>query len=216
MDETELLTYVAPEHKNEVRKLFGALATRSGNDHVATHIEGFAQMLNQRGLLSDEGLKDFLTFHGLTIGEPESTGQSRYELMSLLGHGAMGEVYLGRDPGLKRTVAVKRAHAQMAYDPIALPRLRALKHIVDMAAKYNVPLTMCGELAGRTLTAMALLGIGFRSISMSPASIGPVKAMLRSLDCGRLAERMDEWLATREGSLRGNLHSFAEGDSIEL
>ena len=63
---------------------------------------------------------------------------------------------------------------------------------------------------------MALLGIGYRSISMAPAAIGPVKAMLRSLDCGRLAERMNEWLGTRSGSLRADLHSFAEGDSIEL
>ena len=63
---------------------------------------------------------------------------------------------------------------------------------------------------------MALIGLGFRSMSMSPASIGPVKAMILSLDCGRLAERMDEWLATRSGSLRADLHSFAEGDSIEL
>ena len=43
-----------------------------------------------------------------------------------------------------------------------------------------------------------------------------IKAMLRSVDCARLAERMDEWLATRSGSLRADLHSFAEGDSIEL
>jgi phosphotransferase system, enzyme I, PtsP len=63
---------------------------------------------------------------------------------------------------------------------------------------------------------MALLGIGYRSISMSPAAIGPVKAMIQSLDCARLTERMNEWLATRSGSLRQELHRFAEGDSIEL
>ena len=69
-----------------------------------------------------------------------------------------------------------------AYDPIALPRLRALRHIVDMAAKYNVPLTMCGELAGRTVEALALLAIGMTKLSMSPPSIGPIKEMILGLD----------------------------------
>jgi phosphotransferase system enzyme I (PtsP) len=65
-----------------------------------------------------------------------------------------------------------------AYDPIALPRMRALKHIVDMAARYKVPLTMCGELAGRTIEALALLAIGMTRLSMSPPSIGPIKEMI--------------------------------------
>ena len=38
--------------------------------------------------------------------------------------------------------------------------------------------TVCGEIGGRPLEAMALIGLGFRSLSMSPTSIGPVKAML--------------------------------------
>mgnify|MGYP001047808679 FL=1 len=69
-----------------------------------------------------------------------------------------------------------------AYDPIALPRLRALKHIVDMARRYNVPLTMCGELAGKTVEALALLAIGMTKLSMSPPSIGPIKEMILGLE----------------------------------
>jgi phosphotransferase system enzyme I (PtsP) len=69
-----------------------------------------------------------------------------------------------------------------AYDPIALPRLRALKHIVDMARRYDVPLTMCGELAGKTVEALALLSIGMTKLSMSPPSIGPIKEMILGLD----------------------------------
>ena len=69
-----------------------------------------------------------------------------------------------------------------AYDPIALPRLRALKHIVDMARRYDVPLTMCGELAGKTVEALALLSIGMTQLSMSPPSIGPIKEMILGLD----------------------------------
>ncbi len=69
-----------------------------------------------------------------------------------------------------------------AYDPIALPRLRALKHIVDMSRRYNVPLTMCGELAGKTVESLALLSIGMTKLSMSPPSIGPIKEMILGLE----------------------------------
>lgn len=69
-----------------------------------------------------------------------------------------------------------------AYDPIALPRMRALKHIVDMARRYNVPLTMCGELAGKTVESLALLSIGMTKLSMSPPSIGPIREMILGLD----------------------------------
>ena len=42
-------------------------------------------------------------------------------------------------------------------------------------------MTLCGEIAGQPLSAMALIGIGYRSLSMSSAAIGPVKAMLTAL-----------------------------------
>ncbi len=127
-------------------------------------------------------------------------------------------VSVGSNDLMQFLFAADRGNSRVAnrYDALSVPALKALKSIVEAGRRHGKPVTLCGELAGRTLTAMALLGIGFRSISMSPASIGPVKAMLRSLDCARLAERMDEWLATRSGSLRADLHSFAEGDSIEL
>jgi phosphotransferase system enzyme I (PtsP) len=80
--------------------------------------------------------------------------------------------------------AADRANARVnkAYDPIALPRLRALRHIVTMARRYGVPITMCGELAGRTVEALALMSIGMTRLSMSPPAIGPIKEMILGLD----------------------------------
>ncbi|MGV2384151.1 MAG UNVERIFIED_CONTAM: hypothetical protein LOD86_02595 [Thermobifida fusca] len=65
---------------------------------------------------------------------------------------------------------------------------------------------------------MALLGIGYRSISMSPAAIGPVKAMLRELPLGELTELMDEVLANHSANtdLRKMLREFAEARDIPL
>ncbi len=80
--------------------------------------------------------------------------------------------------------ASDRANPRVAksYDPIALPRLRALRHIVDAARRYDVPLTMCGELAGKPIEALALMSIGMTRLSMSPPSIGPIKEMVLGLE----------------------------------
>jgi phosphotransferase system enzyme I (PtsP) len=74
------------------------------------------------------------------------------------------------------------------FDPLSPPALRALMRIADQANAAGVPATVCGEIAGRPLEAMVLIALGYRSLSMSPASIGPVKAMLLSLDAGALRQ----------------------------
>lgn len=93
-------------------------------------------------------------------------------------------VSIGSNDLVMFLTAADRANPRVSksYDPIALPRLRALRHIVDMARRYNVPLTMCGELAGRPIEALALMSIGMTRLSMSPPSIGPIKEMVMSLE----------------------------------
>jgi phosphotransferase system enzyme I (PtsP) len=93
-------------------------------------------------------------------------------------------VSIGSNDLIMFMTAADRANTRVAkaYDPIALPRLRALRHIVDMAGRYNVPITMCGELAGRTIEALALMSIGMTRLSMSPPAIGPIKEMVMGLE----------------------------------
>jgi phosphotransferase system enzyme I (PtsP) len=69
-----------------------------------------------------------------------------------------------------------------SYDPIGMPRLRAIRMVVDAAQRYNIPVTMCGELAGKPLEALALMAIGMNRLSMGPASIGPIKELVLNLD----------------------------------
>ena len=101
------------------------------------------------------------------------------------------------------------------YDVLSTPMLRALRSIVKAGKKHRVPVTLCGEMAGRPLEAMALIGLGFRSISMAPASIGPVKSMILSLDAGRVTALVEE-LLKRLGRRPRALERFAEGDSVEI
>jgi phosphotransferase system enzyme I (PtsP) len=102
------------------------------------------------------------------------------------------------------------------FDPLSAPSLRALKLIIDQATRLGCPVTVCGEIGGKPLEAMALIGLGYRSLSMSAAAIGPVKAMILGLDAGRIAQMIHQELAC-DGSgetLRPKLARYAEQHGI--
>lgn len=116
--------------------------------------------------------------------------------------------------------AVDRGNTRVAgrFDTMSPAFLRALKHIVDKANAYSTPVTLCGEIAGRPLEAMALAALGYRSLSMSASALGPVKAMVRTLDVGRLASRLlprlDEPAAAAD--IRGFLRAFSSDTDVAL
>ena len=99
---------------------------------------------------------------------------------------------------------------------------RALRRIAEAAREAGTDLTLCGEMASRPLTAMALIGLGYRSLSMSPAAIGPVKAAAIALDAAALTAEMDAILAPPiepgdvPPSLRDVLRAHAERAGIAL
>jgi phosphotransferase system enzyme I (PtsP) len=99
-------------------------------------------------------------------------------------------VSVGSNDLFQFAMAVDRGNARVSdrFDVLGRPFLRILRDIVRAGERNKTPVTLCGEMASKPLSAMALLGIGFRSISMSPTAIGPVKAMLLGLDIGRLSE----------------------------
>jgi phosphotransferase system enzyme I (PtsP) len=102
------------------------------------------------------------------------------------------------------------------FDNLNPAALMALRVIVEAAARHNVPLNLCGEMAGKPIEAMALIGLGFRTISMAPASVGPVKAMVLSLDAGDLWARLQELLASKATSLREELKSYAAEKGVQI
>ncbi|WP_369695429.1 phosphoenolpyruvate--protein phosphotransferase [Jiella marina] len=114
--------------------------------------------------------------------------------------------------------AVDRGNANVAnrYDDLSVPFLKALRDVVRAGERHNVPVALCGEMAGRPLAAMALIGLGFRRISMAPPSIGPIKAMLVALDVGALSEELTALLDSGEGagSVGPFLRDFATRHAI--
>jgi phosphotransferase system enzyme I (PtsP) len=133
---------------------------------------------------------------------------------------AVDFVSVGSNDLFQFVMAADRGNTQLAdrFDTLSVPFLRVLKQIADAGIRNHTPVTLCGELAGKPISAMALLGLGYRSISMSPASIGPVKAMLTELPLGELKSFLDDNLAGPAASLpmRALLQAFADDRSIPL
>ena len=129
-------------------------------------------------------------------------------------------VSVGSNDLFQFTMAADRGNARVSgrFDPLGRTFLRMLRQIVKAADSRQTPLTLCGELAGRPLPAMALLGLGFRSISMAPAAIGPVKSMLLALDVEKLRDSLLPALDDVEGNytVRELLSDFADANSIPL
>jgi phosphotransferase system enzyme I (PtsP) len=139
-----------------------------------------------------------------------------YELDALLPR--VDFVSVGSNDLMQYFFAADRNNTRVSgrYDVLSAPPLRALAAIADAARRHNRPLSLCGEMAGRPLEAMALIGLGFRSISMSPASIGPVKSMVLTLDESALERWLETNLRVSDGSLRGGLKRFAEEQGVEI
>ncbi len=129
-------------------------------------------------------------------------------------------VSVGSNDLLQFLFAADRENRQVAqrYDPLGVSALRALRMIADSANEAGCRLSICGEIAGRPLEAMALLGLGFRTLSMAPSSIGPVKAMLLALDAQEVGALIREKLDDPDTgpTLRGTLAQFAERRRIPV
>jgi phosphotransferase system enzyme I (PtsP) len=129
-------------------------------------------------------------------------------------------ISVGSNDLMQFLFAVDRENRMVAnrFDPLSAPSLRALKLIIDHATRLDCPVTVCGEIGGKPLEAMALIGLGYRSLSMSAASIGPVKAMILGLDAGRIGRMIHQELAC-DGSgetLRPKLARYAEQHGIPI
>jgi phosphotransferase system, enzyme I, PtsP len=104
------------------------------------------------------------------------------------------------------------------FDPLSAPVLRALKDIADHARKHGKPVALCGELASQPIGALALAILGYRSLSLSPSAVGPVKALLLDLDCRKGEQAILPFLAQPVGSvsIRHKLETFAAAEGLQI
>jgi phosphotransferase system enzyme I (PtsP) len=114
--------------------------------------------------------------------------------------------------------AADRANPKLAdrYDWLSSAILRFLHQVKEAARATDVPIAVCGEMGGRPLEAMALIGLGIERLSITPAAVGPIKAMIRSLDRGALTTFMTDLLAAPPRDMRGALTVWAVDHGVEL
>jgi phosphotransferase system enzyme I (PtsP) len=94
------------------------------------------------------------------------------------------------------------------YDTLNGSFLSFLKTVVERCNEVGTPLSFCGEDAGRPLEALVLSAIGFRSLSMRPASVGPVKHLLRQVDLVAAGDAVSAALETGEQDIREVINSW--------
>jgi len=125
-------------------------------------------------------------------------------------------VSIGSNDLLQFLYAADRGNPRLTdrYDTLAPAVLRVFADVVRRCAKAKVPLSLCGEMAGKPLDAMALAALGLRTLSMNPVSVGPVKAMVRSLDLARLQRFLADQMDRDERSLREIIRSYAVDNGI--
>jgi len=114
--------------------------------------------------------------------------------------------------------ATDRGNPKLAdrYDILSPGPLRMMASVIYKCRAADVPVSVCGEMAGRPLEAMTLIGLGYRRLSMASPWIGPVKQMTRSLDIGALSVALRPMLEGSDRTLRGKIREFALEHGVAL
>ncbi len=125
---------------------------------------------------------------------------------------------IGTNDLLQFFFACDRSNPKLAdrYDMLAPSVLSFLRMIISACHTADVPVTVCGEMGGRAIEAMALVALGLKKISVSPSSIGTVKRLLRSVDMNQLRAFLVEHIQSPEHSVRDSLFLFARDHNIKV
>ena len=94
------------------------------------------------------------------------------------------------------------------YDTLNVSFITFLEQLIARCKQHNTPISFCGEDAGRPIEAVAFAALGLRSLSMRPASIGPVKHLLRRLNLDEVKQVMDDARARGDQSARGAISDY--------
>ncbi|MDE1467127.1 phosphoenolpyruvate--protein phosphotransferase [Aurantiacibacter sp. D1-12] len=114
--------------------------------------------------------------------------------------------------------AADRANPMLAerYDWLSPSILRFLARVVQTCVGQPVDLGVCGEMGGRRLEALALIGLGIRRLSITPASVGQIKELVRKVDTKEIGDAMRGWLASPPANLREELIAWARSREIDV
>ena len=105
-------------------------------------------------------------------------------------------------------------HLVDRYDSLSPVVLQIVQDIIIQCEEAGTEVCFCGEMARKPLEAMALIGLGIRKVSIPASAIGPIKAMVRSVDMQQLAEFMEYVMTLQDDSVRARLTAFAHDHGV--
>ena len=129
-------------------------------------------------------------------------------------------VSVGANDLLQFFFAADRDNVRVAerYDPLHPASVSMLRDIAQGCQRNNVPVSVCGALAGRPLEAMVLIALGFDALSMPAIGIGPVKSAVLALDAKKLADYIKPLISqdSRLSSIREHVRKFCLDEGIPI
>ena len=129
-------------------------------------------------------------------------------------------VSVGANDLMQFFFAADRDNARVSdrYDPLHPAALSVMKYIADGAARSGVPVSVCGEIAGRPIEAITLIALGYRQLSMPVTGIGPVKSAILKLDTEKLRKKIEPHIKpeSRLMSLRPIVREFCMEEGIPV
>jgi len=127
-------------------------------------------------------------------------------------------IAVGSNDLLQYLFASDRGNPDIAnrYDNLSPAMLRLIRDLAARCDAAGVALSVCGEMAGRPVDAMALVALGVRRLSMAPPSIGAVKSMIRALDVAALRPLLDRLIEGTDHSIRQRLTAYARDHGVPV
>jgi phosphotransferase system enzyme I (PtsP) len=108
------------------------------------------------------------------------------------------------------------ARVTSRYDILSRPALRLLHRMRQRADDAGLPITICGEAGGRPLEALMLIGLGYRRLSMQASRIAPIKKLIRTVDLGALAPRVQAAVEGGNLPIRNQMLSIARDFGLTI
>ncbi len=102
------------------------------------------------------------------------------------------------------------------YDLISRPALSLMKHVVDSANKADIPISICGEAAGRPLEMVVLACLGYRRLSMQGARIGPIKKLIRGMEFAKISQEVQLLIDSGKPNLRKEILKIIQQSGLQV
>ncbi|WP_018998283.1 phosphoenolpyruvate--protein phosphotransferase [Hirschia maritima] len=102
------------------------------------------------------------------------------------------------------------------YDLLSPPAIDLMRHIVESANRAEIPITICGEAAGRPIEALVMACLGYRRFSMQGARIGPMKRLVRGTNFAEIKQQVDLLIESRSFDLRKDLLKIIQQSNLQV